>query len=572
MLIQEKKIWTPDNSYLLEYHARIECGEIIVGRELWLELERLREDFYNDSFIYNTDDAQLRMNFMENCIRLTKSPYYGQPMILMLWQKAFIEAIYSFKMSATTLRRFQKVLLIIGRKNTKSETCSAIGLTEFFVGNAGSVICCSSNDDAQASINHNKMDTMRRMLDPNDQDSARNQSHIYNKVNNSEIIKISDRTRNKEGRDIDTVLLDESNMMKDNEIAMACEQSQSLKDEPLFFNMTTEGMIVDGYLDKELAYARKIINGELEDDDPDAIAYLPWLYTQDSEQEIWQNRASWVKSNPTLIYGVKKWSYLDKQIAKAKQDKATKMFVLCKDFNIKQNSAQSWLNIEDYDYKAVYDLEEFRGCKCLGAVDLAETTDLVSAKVLLMKPEDNTKYVHTMYFIPEGKLENSDDRNAGAKYKEWAKAGLITITEGHDLDLSKVADWFYSLYTDYNIRLWKCGYDQKFVKDFLTKMDYYGWSRESGELVMILQNAQTLSNAIKLLEADLTHQLVNYNDNEIDKWCLKNACLKVNDLGQCLIIKAEPSKRIDGAVCKAILWEMYRQNRTEWRQMIGGVN
>ena len=569
MLIKERKIWTPDNSFLLEYHARIECGEIIVGRELWLELERLREDFYNDSFIYNTDDALLRMNFMENCIRLTKSPYYGKPMLLMLWQKAFIEAIYSFKMSATTLRRFQKVLLIIGRKNTKSETCSAIGLTEFFVGNAGSVICCSSNDDAQASINHNKMDTMRRMLDPDDQDSARNQSHIYNKANNSEIIKISDRTRNKEGRDIDVVLLDESNMMKDNEIAMACEQSQSLKDEPLFLNMTTEGMVVDGYLDKELVYARKIIYGEIEDDDADAIAYLPWLYTQDSEQEIWQNRASWVKSNPTLIYGVKKWSYLDKQIAKAKQDKATKMFVLCKDFNIKQNSAQSWLNLEDYDYKAVFNLEEFKGSKCLGAVDLSETTDLTTAKILLMKPDDPTKYVYTKYFIPESKLENSDDKNAGAKYKEWAEAGLITITEGNDIDLSRVADWFYSLYTDHNIRLWKCGYDQKFAKEFLTRMEYYGWSK-GDELVMILQNAQTLSNAIKLLEADFKHQLVNYNDNPVDKWCLKNACLKVNDLQQCLIIKAEPSKRIDGAVCKAILWEMYRQNRTEWKQMIGG--
>jgi phage terminase large subunit-like protein len=89
---------------------------------------------------------------------------------------------------------------------------------------------------------------------------------------------------------------------------------------------------------------------------------------------------------------------------------------------------------------------------------------------------------------------------------------------------------------------------------------------------MIVQNADTLSNAIKLLEADFTHQLVNYNDNEIDKWCLKNACLKVNDRGQCLIIKSEASRRIDGAVCKAILYEMYRQNRTEWRQMIGGVN
>lgn len=569
MLIQNKTIWTPDNSYLLEYHARIETGEIIVGRELWQELENLKQDIISDAYIYNTDDAQLRMNFMENCVRLTKSPFYNKPMVLMLWQKAFIEAVYSFKMSDTTLRRFKKIILLIARKNTKSETCSALGLSEFFLGNAGSDIVCSSNDDSQASLIYDAIDTMRMLIDPDDLDTKRNQRYILNKVNNTKIFKLSDRTRNKEGRNIDVAFLDESHEMKENVIAKSVEQSQSLKDEPLFINLTTEGFVVDGYLDEELVKGRKIIAGE--DDGIMAQRTLPWFYTQDSEQEIWTNPKSWLKSNPTLGI-VKKWSYLEEQIDLAKNSKADRIFVLCKDFNIKQNSAQSWLNIEDYDYKAVHNLEDFRGCVCLGAVDLSETTDLTSAKILLMKPEDNTKYVHTMYFIPESKLESSDDRNAGAKYKEWAEAGLITITEGNDIDLSKVADWFYSLYKDYNIKLWKCGYDQKFAKDFLNRMEFYGWTKQGGELVMILQNAQTLSNAIKLLEADLTHQLVNYNDNEVDKWCLKNACLKVNDLGQCLIIKAEPSKRIDGAVCKAILWEMYRQNRTEWRQMIGGVN
>ena len=569
MLINERKIWTPDDSYLLEYHARIECGEIIVGRELWQELNNLREDLLSDAYIYDTEDAQLRMDFMQNCVRLTKSPYYNKPMVLMLWQKAFIEAVYSFKMSDTTLRRFKKIILLIARKNTKSETCSALGLSEFFLGNAGSDIVCSSNDDNQASIIYDAIDTMRLLIDPEQVDSKRNQRFILNKVNNSKIFKLSDRTRNKEGRNIDVAFLDESHEMSDNIIAKSVEQSQSLKDEPLFINLTTEGFVVDGYLDDELKKARKIIAGE--DDGIMAERTLAWLYTQDSEAEIWQNRASWVKSNPSLGI-VKKWSYLDEQVDIAKNSKADRIFVLCKDFNIKQNSAQSWLNMEDYDYKAVYDLEAFRGCICLGAVDLSETTDLTSAKVLLMKPEDNIKYIHTMYFIPESKLDNSDDRNAGAKYKEWAEAGLLTITEGNDIDLSKVADWFYKLYKDYNIKLWKCGYDQKFAKDFLNRMEFYGWSKASGEMVMILQNAQTLSNAIKLLEADFTHQIVNYNDNEVDKWCLKNACLKVNDVGQCLIVKAEPSKRIDGAVCKAILYEMYRQNRSEWRQMIGGAN
>ena len=569
MLIQNKTIWTPDNSYLLEYHARIETGEIIVGRELWQELNNLREDLLSDAYIYNTDDAQLRMDFMENCVRLTKSPFYNKPMVLMLWQKAFIEAVYSFKMSDTTLRRFKKIILLIARKNTKSETCSALGLSEFFLGNPGADIVCSSNDDSQASLIYDAIDTMRMLIDPDDLDTKRNQRYILNKANNTKIFKLSDRTRNKEGRNIDVAFLDESHEMKENIIAKSVEQSQSLKDEPLFINLTTEGFVVDGYLDEELVKARKIIAGE--DDGIMAERTLPWLYTQDSEAEVWQNRASWVKSNPSLGI-VKKWSYLDEQVDIAKNSKADRIFVLCKDFNIKQNSAQSWLNLEDYDYKAVYNLEDFRGCVCLGAVDLSETTDLTCAKVLMMKPGDNTKYIYTMYFIPESKLENSDDRNAGAKYKEWATAGLLTITEGNDIDLSKVADWFYSLYKDYNIKLWKCGYDQKFAKDFLNRMEFYGWTKANGELVMILQNAQTLSNAIKLLEADFTHRLVNYNDNEVDKWCLKNACLKVNDLGQCLIIKAEPSKRIDGAVCKAILYEMYRQNRTEWRQLIGGAD
>ena len=410
---------------------------------------------------------------------------------------------------------------------------------------------------------------MRLLVDPEQLDSKRNQRFILNKVNNSKIFKLSDRTRNKEGRNIDVAFLDESHEMQNNIIAKSVEQSQSLKDEPLFINLTTEGFVVDGYLDDELVKARKIINGE--DDGIMAERTLPWLYSQDSETEIWHNRASWVKSNPSLGI-VKKWSYLDEQIDVARNSKADRIFVLCKDFNIKQNSAQSWLNVEDYDYKAVYNLEDFRGSVCLGAVDLSETTDLTCAKVLLMKPNDNTKYIYTMYFIPESKLEDSDDSNAGAKYSEWAQAGLITISEGNDIDLSIVADWFYSLYKDYNIKLWKCGYDQKFAKEFLNRMEFYGWSKASDELVMILQNAQTLSNAIKLLEADFNHQLVNYNDNPVDKWCLKNACLKVNDLRQCLIVKAEAKKRIDGAVCKAILYELYRQNRTEWRQLTGGVS
>ena len=567
MLIGEKKIWTPDNSFLLEYHARIECGEILVGKELWQELQNLKEDFFNDAYYYDTADALLRMDFMENCVRLTKSPYYNKPMVLMLWQKAFIEAVYSFKMSETTFDRFKKVILLIARKNTKSETCSALGLSELIVGNEGADIVCSSNDDNQASITYDAIDTMRLLIDPNELDTGRNQRFIRNKVNGSKIFKLSDRTKNKEGRNIDFAIVDETHEMQENIIGKSIEQSQSLKDSPKFINITTEGFVVDGYLDDELRKARAVIWKE--DDGPSAERLLPWFYTQDSEQEIWQDRRTWVKSNPTLGI-VKKWDYLDEQVDLARKSKADRIFVLSKDFNIKQNSAESWLNLEDYNYENVYDLEDFKGSVCLGAVDLSETTDLTCAKILLMRPGDNKKYVHTMYFIPESKLEDSDDRNAGAQYAEWAKNGLITITEGNDIDLAVVADWFYKLYVEYDIRLWKCGYDQRFSKDWINRMGEYGWTKENEDLVLILQNAQTLSNAMKLCEADFKHKLINYGDNTVDKWCLKNAGIKVNDLSQCICVKIEPSKRIDGAVTLIILYEMYRRYRTEFKQIIGG--
>lgn len=560
-------IWTPDNSFLLEYHGRISAGEILVGQELWMELENLCEDFHNEEYYYDTADALLRMDFMENCVRLTKSPFYNKPMVLMLWQKAFIETIYSFKMAETGFDRFKKILLLIARKNTKSETCSALGLSEFICGNEGSDIVCSSNDDNQASITYDSIDTMRRLIDPDDLDSKRNQRFILNKINNSKIFKLSDKTRNKEGRNIDFAIVDETHEMKENIIGKSIEQSQSLKDNPKFINITTEGFVVDGYLDDELRKARAIIKGE--DTGIAAKRFLPWLYTQDSEQEIWQNRKSWVKSNPTLGI-VKKWDYLDEQIDVAKTSKADRIFVLSKDFNIKQNSSESWLNLEDYNYEAVYNLEDFRGAICIGAVDLSETTDLTCAKILMMKPGDNKKYIHTMYFIPESKLEDSDDWNAGARYFDWAGEGLVTITEGNDIDLAVVADWFYKLYNEYDIKLWKCGYDQRFAKDFLNRMSDYGWTKENDDMIMILQNANTLSNAMKLCEADFQHQLINYNENKVDRWCLKNAGIKVDDYGKCLCVKNEIAKRIDGAVTFIILYEMFRRYRTEFKQIIGG--
>ena len=105
--------------------------------------------------------------------------------------------------------------------------------------------------------------------------------------------------------------------MKDNSLVMPIKQSMSTKDEYMIDEISTEGFTEDGYLDGELIKARQVLKEEKY-----KPRWLIWLYTQDSETEVWQNRASWVKSNPNLG-GAKKWNFLDGLVDDSKTDSAT---------------------------------------------------------------------------------------------------------------------------------------------------------------------------------------------------------------------------------------------------------
>lgn len=557
----------PYANYLQEYWGMIQNKEIVVGYWIKAEVRNLINDLNDPRYIYDTTEAHKRIKFEESLCLQSKAPYYMKPIKLLPWQKAWWEAVYSFKMTDTGLRRFSEGLLEVARKNGKSTMFAADGNYDLFMGEGGTDICCASNDDRQAKLIWLEIGGMRQRLDPKKAITGQNLVELKNKLKNITIFRLSSKTQNKDGFNISKTYLDESHDIAEengqSEIAEACWRGMSSKDEPLFLNCTTQGFNRDCYLDHKINYAKRVIKGEIDDDH-----FIAFLYEQDSEQEIWQDEASWEKSNPSIRYGVKKVAKLKRDIETAKHDKATRIHLLTKDFNIPQSNAQSWLMLEDYDYyKEVFDPEDFRGAIILGAVDLAATTDLASAKALLMRPEDKTKYILSHYWIPESKLEDSSDKEAGAQYVEWAKQGLLTIHDGNEVDISQVADWFFQLYKDYGIRPYKIGYDQRYAKTFLDRCDEYSFETE------MLAQGRALSNAMKLTEADLKSQIINYNGNSVDKWCLNNCCCKVDDVGniQPVKIPGQNSKRIDGALTFIMLYEIYRRYKTDFMTLVGGV-
>lgn len=548
-------------TYFEEYFDLVQKREVIAGYYIKKELENLMNDLMAGLYVYDTTEAHKRIKFQETLCLQSKAPYYMKPISLMPWQKAFWECVYSFKMPGTLQRRFTEAILEIARKNGKSTMFAADGNTDLFIGEGGTDICCASNDDRQAKLIWEEISGMRSRLDPKKIITGQNLVRLVNKQKNITVFRLSSKTQNKDGFNISKTYLDESHDMQDDEIAEACWRGMSSKDEPLFLNCTTQGFLNNGYLDKKLQYSKQVIEGEIEDPH-----LLPFLYEQDSENEVWQNKASWEKSNPSIRYGVKKIAKLERDIEVAKYDKGSRIHLLTKDFNIKVGNSEAWLMREDYCYvQDVKDLEFFRGCFCLGAVDLAESVDLTAAKILIMRPNDKTKYIFSKYWIPESKLENSNDKTVGAKYMEWARAGHMEISSGNITDLASVADWFYWLYSEYDIKLMKCGYDVKFAKDFTNRMDDYGFEYE-----MIQQSAAVMSNPMKWVEADFKSKVINYGNNPVDEFCLGNASIQVDNIGRVMCVKMndQAEKRIDGAVCLIILYATLQRFRSEYMQNV----
>lgn len=550
-------------TFLEEYWSMIRNGEVVVGYWMRQEVKRLVDDL--DVYEYDTTEAHKRIRFMESLCLQSKAPYYMQPIKLMPWQKAFFEAIYSFRMPDGS-RRITEALMEIARKNGKSTMLAADGNYDLFCGEGGADICCASNDDRQARLIWSEMGGMRSRLDPKKTITGQTLTELRNRMRNITVFRLSSKTQNKDGFNISKTYLDESHDIAEengqSEVAEACWRGMSSKDEPLFINCTTQGFNRDCYLDKKINYAKSVIRGEIVDEH-----FLAFLFEQDNEQEVWQDEASWEKSNPSIRYGVKKVKKLRRDVEVAKYDKATRIHLLTKDFNIPQSNAQSWLLLEDYDYQQdEFDPDDFRGAAVLGAVDLSATTDLTSAKCLIMRAGDKTKYVLSHYWIPESKLENSDDKNAGARYKEWAKAGILTIDEGNEINLSGVADWYYELFKKYKFKPYKIGYDQRYAKTFLDRCEEYGFETE------MLAQGRALSSAMKLTEADLKSRVLNFQSNEMDKWCLSNCCCAVDNVGniQPVKIPGQHAKRIDGALTFIMLEETYRRFKSDYMAFVGG--
>lgn len=563
--------------YIVQYYEAIKTGfieidgkqvRLVVGSKIKKVIERLISYFDDERILFDPKECYKRFEFEETMCLQGYAPFFNKPISLMLWQKAFYEAIYSFYDKQTGLLLINEALLEVGRKNGKSTMVAADGNTDLFIGDGGINICCCSNDDRQAKLIWSEVAGMRSRLDPKNEVTSHNLTEIRNNAKNIKILRLSSKTQNKDGFNFKKTYHDEAHDCKNDDIAEACLRSMSTHDEHLYVTVSTNGFLNEMYFDKKLEYANAWLNGEI-----DNIHYLPFLFEQDDESEVWSgNRDLWQKANPSLIYGVKKWSFIEQNIIKAQIDKESRMHLLTKDFNIKVSNSKAWMTLEEYDYEQQpFSLKDFRECVALGSVDLSDCGDLTVAELLLMRKGNSVKYVVPQFFIPESKLEDKDN---GAKYKEWSQTinpvtgdPYVIVIKGNKINQKNVADWYQSLRDKYAIETIMIGYDPWHSDIFLMWCDKktgYGFNT-----MKIYQNSKLMSYPMKTVERDLNARLINYCNNPVMKYCFNNMSAKiVGDLIMPEKIDGQYSRKIDGVVALIILYATLEKNEVNFNNYL----
>lgn len=563
--------------YIVQYRDAIDRGwieidgerkRLVVGWKMRKVMDILCGYLDDPRFAFDPSEAHRRFAFQETLALQGQAPYYNEPLKLMLWQKAFFEAIYSFREQETGLLLINEALLEVARKNGKTTMIAGDADTDLFIGEGGVNICCASNDDRQAKLIWQEVAGMRQRLDQKNELTSNNLTEIKNNARNIKVFRLSSKTQNKDGFNFKKAFQDEAHDCKTDEIAEACQRSMSTHDEHLFITVSTNGFLNGMYFDKKLEYANKWLDGEI--DNPH---YIPFLFEQDDEAEIWSgDRDLWQKANPSLIYGVKKWSFIEQSISKAQHDKESRMHLLTKDFNVKVSNSKAWLTLEEYDYEQEpFTLNDFRGKVCLGAVDLSDCGDLTVAEALFMKPNSDEKFVVAQFFIPESKLKDQDN---GAKYAEWSRTinpqtgePYVTVIKGNKINQKNVADWFQNLRRKYQIEPIMVGFDPWHSDIFLLWCD-----KKTGygiPTMKIYQNSKLMSYPMKTVERDLNARLINYGNNPVMKYCFANMSAKiVGDLIMPEKIDGQYSRKIDGVVALIILFATLEKNETNFEMYV----
>ena len=553
-------------NWIAAYHAKIASGEITVGekvRKLYEHLTQKLED-KSGQYVFDEERANHAIIFIERFCKHSKGKWAGKPVLLELWQKALLSALFGFVDRETGRRQYRELLLIVARKNGKSTLAAGIGVYMLMAdGESGPEIYSAATKRDQAKIIWSESVRMIQKSPALGKRCKCLVSKIRCGFNDGVFAPLASDTNNQDGLNIHGALIDELHAIKDKNTYDVLVDGMSAREQPLCVITSTAGTVRDNIYDLKYDEGASIVAGygDLEGYHDETV--LPVIYELDKRSE-WTDSACWQKANPALGT-IKSTEQLRGKVERAKANSIYVKNLLCKDFNVRETATEAFLTFEQLNNEDVFELDALHPRYAIGGIDLSATTDLTCATLLFKVADDTAIYVRQMYWIPEDLLQKRvhEDR---VPYDVWQKRGFLRTSPGNSIDYRLIVEWFQEQQMQHDIYLYKVGYDSWSAKYFVQNMqDVFG------ETVMqpVIQGKKTLSGPMKSLAADLEAKAINYGNNPVLKWCMANVCIDIDRNGNIQPTKGiSPKHRIDGFASLLDAYVVYCSEKEAYENLI----
>lgn len=527
------------DNWIFKYHEAIQKKEVIVGVWVRLCFEILTTGLLNGEWEFNEKKANKAIKFIENFCHHSEGR--SDLLHLELWQKAIVSAIFGIIDKTTGYRQFREVFIIVARKNGKTLFAAAIAAYMTYIdGEYGAKVYFLAPKLDQADLVYDAFYQIVQSDDELDSITKKRRSDIYIKAFNTSVKKIAFNSKKSDGFNPQLVVNDEMEAWPGDQGLKQYEVMTSAlgaRKQPLIISIATAGYVNDGIFDELFKRATAFLKGNSREK-----RLLPFIYMID-DIEKWDSIEELKKSNPNLGVSVSAEYYLE-QIEIARNSISKKVEFMTKFCNIKQNSAVAWLGYWDV-MKCVHEekplsLEDFKGCYCVGGIDLSRTTDLTAASIVINR--DGINHIFTRFYMPQKRYEVAINED-NTPYNIYRDRGFLFISGENQVDYKDVYNWFIELVKVYKIKPLKIGYDRYSANYLVEDLKTAGFHTDD------VYQGTNLTPVLHEFEGNLKDGLFDFGDNSMLAAHFLNVAVDI-DLNDSRMkpVKIEKRMRIDGAM------------------------
>lgn len=527
------------DNWIFKYHEAIKKKEVIVGVWVRLCFEILTTGLLNGEWEFNEKKANKAIKFIENFCHHSEGR--SDLLHLELWQKAIVSAIFGIMDKTTGYRQFREVFIIVARKNGKTLFAAAIAAYMTYIdGEYGAKVYFLAPKLDQADLVYDAFYQIVQSDDELDSITKKRRSDIYIKAFNTSVKKIAFNSKKSDGFNPQLVVNDEMEAWPGDQGLKQYEVMTSAlgaRKQPLIISIATAGYVNDGIFDELFKRATAFLKGNSREK-----RLLPFIYMID-DIEKWDSIEELKKSNPNLGVSVSAEYYLE-QIEIARNSISKKVEFMTKFCNIKQNSAVAWLDYWDV-MKCVHEekplsLEDFKGCYCVGGIDLSRTTDLTAASIVINR--DGINHIFTRFYMPQKRYEVAINED-NTPYNIYRDRGFLFISGENQVDYKDVYNWFIELVKVYKIKPLKIGYDRYSANYLVEDLKTAGFHTDD------VYQGTNLTPVLHEFEGNLKDGLFDFGDNSMLAAHFLNVAVDINlNDSRMKPVKIEKRMRIDGAM------------------------